>query len=83
MSIDTTEITMSDAPNVVLVHGGCVDGSGWEGDYHLLRQDGLTVSIVQNPTLSLHGDVAATGRATTTEAPGSHGLYVHSAAALR
>ncbi len=51
---------MSEASNVVLVHGGFVDGSGWEGVYHLLEQDGLNVSIVQNPTLSLHGDVAAT-----------------------
>ena len=51
---------MSEASNVVLVHGGFVDGSGWEGVYHLLKQDGLNVSIVQNPTLSLHGDVAAT-----------------------
>src|SRR5947207_5802594 len=54
------EITMSEASNVVLVHGGFVDGSGWEGVYHLLEQDGLNVRIVQNPTLSLHGDVAAT-----------------------
>jgi pimeloyl-ACP methyl ester carboxylesterase len=51
---------MSEASNVVLVHGGFVDGSGWEGVYHLLKQDGLNVGIVQNPTLSLHGDVAAT-----------------------
>src|SRR3954463_4600447 len=51
---------MSEARNVVLVHGGFVDGSGWEGVYHLLKQDGFAVSIVQNPTLSLHGDVAVT-----------------------
>src|SRR3954452_20198945 len=51
---------MSEARNVVLVHGGFVDGSGWEGVYHLLKQDGFNVSIVQNPTLSLHGDAAAT-----------------------
>jgi pimeloyl-ACP methyl ester carboxylesterase len=51
---------MSEARNVVLVHGGFVDGSGWEGVYHLLKQDGFKVSIVQNPTLSLLGDVAAT-----------------------
>jgi pimeloyl-ACP methyl ester carboxylesterase len=48
--------------NVVLVHGGFVDGSGWQGVYHLLRQDGFNVAIVQNPTLSLAGDVAATRR---------------------
>jgi pimeloyl-ACP methyl ester carboxylesterase len=51
---------MSKAQNVVLVHGGFVDGSGWEGVYHLLTRDGFAVSIVQNPTLSLHGDVAVT-----------------------
>jgi pimeloyl-ACP methyl ester carboxylesterase len=48
--------------NVVLVHGGFVDGSGWEGVYRLLRKDGLTVSIVQNPTISLADDVKATRR---------------------
>ncbi len=46
--------------NVVLVHGGFVDGSGWRDVYHLLRKDGFNVSIVQNPTLSLEGDIAAT-----------------------
>jgi pimeloyl-ACP methyl ester carboxylesterase len=48
--------------NVVLVHGGFVDGSGWEGVYKLLRRDGYTVSIVQNPTISLADDVAVTRR---------------------
>jgi len=46
--------------NVVLVHGGFVDGSGWEGVYGILKRDGYKVSVVQNPTLSLEGDVAAT-----------------------
>ena len=46
--------------NVVLVHGGFVDGSGWQGVHSLLKQDGYKVSIVQNPTLSLEGDVEAT-----------------------
>jgi len=45
---------------IVLVHGGFVDGSGWEGVYQILKKDGYDVSIVQNPTLSLAGDVAAT-----------------------
>ncbi|MGH8992083.1 MAG: alpha/beta fold hydrolase [Acidimicrobiia bacterium] len=45
---------------VVLVHGGFVDGSGWQGVYDLLKRDGYNVSVVQNPTLSLEGDVAAT-----------------------
>ena len=48
------------AVSVVLVHGGFVDGAGWEGVYGLLKRDGYDVSIVQNPTLSLAGDVAAT-----------------------
>src|SRR3989440_4954141 len=53
---------MSDgsAGTVVLVHGGFVDGSGWQGVYQQLTKDGYTVSVVQNPTLSLAGDAAAT-----------------------
>ena len=51
---------MSDKPNVVLVHGGFVDGSGWQGVYDLLAADGYRVSVVQNPTLSLEGDGTAT-----------------------
>jgi pimeloyl-ACP methyl ester carboxylesterase len=47
---------------VVLVHGGFVDGSGWRGVYSLLKKDGYNVSVVQNPTLSLEGDAAATKR---------------------
>ncbi|GAB3853099.1 alpha/beta fold hydrolase [Dactylosporangium cerinum] len=50
------------ANNVVLVHGGFVDGSGWQKVYQLLRQDGFTVSIVQNPTLSLEVDAEVTRR---------------------
>jgi pimeloyl-ACP methyl ester carboxylesterase len=50
-------------PSVVLVHGGFVDGSGWEGVYKILRRDGYTVSVAQNPTLSLTDDVAVTRRA--------------------
>ncbi|MCX4908938.1 alpha/beta fold hydrolase [Streptomyces sp. NBC_00878] len=46
--------------NVVLVHGGFVDGSGWQGVHEALSSEGYRVSIVQNPTLSLDGDVAAT-----------------------
>ncbi len=51
------------AANVVLVHGGFVDGSGWEGVYKALRRKGHKVSVVQNPTTSLADDVAATKRA--------------------
>jgi pimeloyl-ACP methyl ester carboxylesterase len=57
-----TEVTGLKATNVVLVHGGFVDGSGWEGVYKILTKDGYTVSIVQNPTISLADDVAATKR---------------------
>ena len=48
--------------NVVLVHGGFVDGSGWESVYSILKKDGYDVAIVQNPTISLAGDVAAVKR---------------------
>jgi pimeloyl-ACP methyl ester carboxylesterase len=50
------------AVNVVLVHGGFVDGSGWQGVYDILKKDGYRVSVVQNPTLSLEGDVEVTRR---------------------
>jgi pimeloyl-ACP methyl ester carboxylesterase len=50
----------TNALNVVLVHGGFVDGSGWEGVYKILRKAGYHVAIVQNPTTSLADDVAAT-----------------------
>ncbi len=48
--------------NIVLVHGGFVDGSGWEGVYKILKKDGYTVAVVQNPTISLADDVAVTKR---------------------
>src|SRR4051794_26931979 len=48
--------------NVVLVHGGVVDGSGWQGGYDALKKNGDAVSIVQNPTISLGDDVAFTKR---------------------
>ena len=51
---------MTDVKNVVLVHGGFVDGSGWRGVYDLLTADGFNVSVVQNQTLSLESDVETT-----------------------
>ena len=57
-----SEIEDLGATTVVLVHGGFVDGSGWEGVYKILKQDGYPVAIVQNPTISLADDVAATKR---------------------
>jgi pimeloyl-ACP methyl ester carboxylesterase len=53
--------------NVVLVHGGFVDGSGWQGVYGELRQRGYTVTVVQNPTTSLADDVAVTKRALAAQ----------------
>jgi pimeloyl-ACP methyl ester carboxylesterase len=57
----------SDTPTVVLVHGGFVDGSGWRGVYDHLKKDGHSVAIVQNPTISLEGDVAVTKLAIEAE----------------
>ena len=51
---------MSELPAIVLVHGGFVDGSGWEDVYKILKKDGYAVGIVQNTTLSLADDVAVT-----------------------
>ncbi len=53
----------SSSGTVVLVHGGFVDGSGWQGVYDHLKKDGYSVSVVQNPTISLADDVAVTKRA--------------------
>lgn len=53
---------MTDKLNIALIHGGFVDGSGWEGVYRILRKKGYNVSIVQNPTISLADDVAVTKR---------------------
>ncbi|MFE6133212.1 alpha/beta fold hydrolase [Streptomyces sp. NPDC056437] len=51
---------MSSVKNIVLVHGGFVDGSGWQQVHRLLTRDGFNVRVVQNPTHSLEGDVAVT-----------------------
>jgi len=53
--------------NIVLVHGGFVDGAGWEGVYKILKKKGYDVSIVQNPTTSLEDDVAVTKRVLATQ----------------
>jgi hypothetical protein len=53
-------MSTSPAPaTIVLVHGGFVDGSGWRAVHELLKADGYTVRVVQNPTLTLEGDAAA------------------------
>jgi pimeloyl-ACP methyl ester carboxylesterase len=54
---------MSKFKSVVLVHGGFVDGSGWQRVYQILKRDSFEVIIVQNPTISLSDDVAVTTRA--------------------
>jgi len=54
--------TVMKVKNIVLVHGGFVDGAGWEGVYKILKKDGYNVSVVQNPTISLEDDVAVTKR---------------------
>jgi pimeloyl-ACP methyl ester carboxylesterase len=55
---------MTDKPvSVVLVHGGFVDGSGWQGVHDILTNDGYEVIVVQNPTVSLADDVTVTKRA--------------------
>jgi len=53
--------------NIVLVHGGFVDGSSWQGVYKALKKNGYAVTIVQNPTVSLADDVAVTKRALATQ----------------
>src|ERR1700727_3145905 len=65
------------ARNVVLVHGGFVDGSGWQGVYDILAKDGFSVGVVQNPTLSLEGDAAATRQIIDAQ-PGPVVLVGHS-----
>src|SRR5216683_1543837 len=59
--------SMAVVKNIVLVHGGLVDGSGWEGVYNILKKDGYTVTVVQNPTISLADDVAVTKRAIAAQ----------------
>ncbi|HET6927468.1 MAG TPA: alpha/beta hydrolase [Hyphomicrobiaceae bacterium] len=65
------------AATVVLVHGGFVDGAGWESVYNILKKDGYNVSVVQNPTTSLADDVAAT-RLAIAQAQGQVVLVGHS-----
>jgi pimeloyl-ACP methyl ester carboxylesterase len=55
------------AINIVLIHGGFVDGSGWQGVYDILKKDGYNVTVVQNPTTSLADDVAFTKRVVAAQ----------------
>jgi pimeloyl-ACP methyl ester carboxylesterase len=65
-------------PAILLIHGGFVDGSGWDGVYQRLRKDGYRVTIVQNPTTSLADDVAFTKRAIDENGDGQVILVGHS-----
>jgi pimeloyl-ACP methyl ester carboxylesterase len=67
----------SSAVSIVLVHGGFVDGSGWQGVYNILKNNGYKVSVVQNPTISLSDDVAVTKRVLAAQ-PGPVILVGHS-----
>ena len=62
-----SEAANSETMNVVLVHGAWADGSGWEGVYSALGKEGFSVSVVQQPTISLSGDVEATRRVLATQ----------------
>src|SRR6185295_19347993 len=63
--------------SIVLVHGGFVDGSGWQGVYDILEKGGHRVAVVQNPTTSLADDVAFTKRVVASQ-PGNVLLVGHS-----
>jgi len=60
MENQSSQSKFQSTTSVVLVHGAFVDGSGWEGVYNILQKEGYNVAIVQNPTISLAGDVAIT-----------------------
>jgi pimeloyl-ACP methyl ester carboxylesterase len=60
LGMSATGALAAPAKAIVLVHGAFADGSGWQGVYKILKADGYDVSIVQEPNLSLEGDVAAT-----------------------
>src|SRR4030095_1789821 len=62
-----SETASTPSASVVLVHGGFVDGSGWEDVYRILKEDGYDVGVVQNPTISLADDVAATRRVVAAQ----------------
>lgn len=76
-SLNRVPASAANIKNVVLVHGGFVDGSGWKGVYDVLKKDGYNVAIVQNPTLSLADDVAVTRR-TIAQQDGPVVLVGHS-----
>ena len=56
------ESKMPARPTIILVHGAFVDGSAWQAVHRILRNDGYTVRIAQNPTTSLADDATAIRR---------------------
>src|SRR5579864_5759475 len=62
-STQARRLSSDAAKNIVIVHGAFADGSGWEGVYRILTNDGYNVTIVQNPLVSLDADVTATQNA--------------------
>ncbi|MRW90653.1 alpha/beta fold hydrolase [Duganella sp. FT80W] len=61
--MNTVSLTSKESKlSVVLVHGAFVDGSGWQAVHRMLSARGYEVLVVQNPTITLEGDVAATER---------------------
>ena len=54
---------MANPLSIVLVHGAFVDASGWQAVHAQLSDQGHEVLVVQNPTITLEGDVAATEQA--------------------
>jgi len=66
-SLASSQTKPAGVKNVVLVHGGFVDGSGWQAVYKALKKEGYTVAVVQNPTLSLADDVLVTKRAIASQ----------------
>ena len=67
--------------NIVLVHGAFVDGSSWRAVYDLLAGDGYHVAVVQNPTVSLSGDVGGdtAGHRRARRAGRARGAFVRRA----
>jgi hypothetical protein len=61
--------------NIVLVHGGFVDGAGWRGVYDILKKDGFNVGIVHSPTSDFGKRESGSGVLTD-----SHRLESHVAA---
>ena len=58
--LPTASVAAEKPVSIVLVHGAFVDASGWQSVYNMLSADGYEVLVVQNPTITLDGDVAAT-----------------------